>query len=181
MLSIYTTIQNQYRWYGTHKQNWSHHNIMSRLTITSTQHKHTIQPSNTQTPYTDYSKQMAINTTIPSEMNPHIYSLRGIDVHPENLTPDIETCQESLIMTATHDDHHSATQSNKSTQNTHNNTYNLSIQDLVILHANNIFPQNKKDDLKTYKHLHSIDMQIHSIPKPTKQKARDMGLSDLHE
>jgi hypothetical protein len=86
-----------------------------------------------------------------------------------------------LVITSTHDDHHSATQTNASTENTHNNKSILSMQDLVILHANNIFPQNNKYDFKAYKHLHGIDMQIHSIPKPPKQKAQYMGLSDLHE
>jgi hypothetical protein len=52
---------------------------------------------------------------------------------------------------------------------------------LVILQDNNIFLQNSKVDFKAYKHLHGIDMQIHSIPKLPKQKAHDMGLSDLHE
>jgi hypothetical protein len=55
------------------------------------------------------------------------------------------------------------------------------MQDLVILHANNIFPQNIKDGFKAYTHLYGIDMQIHSILKPPKQKAQDMGLSDLRE
>jgi hypothetical protein len=55
------------------------------------------------------------------------------------------------------------------------------MQDLLILHANNIFPQNNKDDFKAYKHLHGIDMKIHLIPKSPKQKSQDMGLSDLHE
>jgi hypothetical protein len=55
------------------------------------------------------------------------------------------------------------------------------MQDLVILHAKHIFPQTNKYDFKAYKHLHGIDMQIHSIPKPPKQKAQYMGLSDLHE
>jgi hypothetical protein len=84
-------------------------------------------------------------------------------------------------MTSTHDDHHSAIQNNNSTENTHNNKSILSMQDLVILHANNILPQNNKDDFKSYKHLHSTDMQIHSAPKSPKQNAQDMGLSDLHE
>jgi hypothetical protein len=84
-------------------------------------------------------------------------------------------------MISTHDDHHSATQTNTSTENTHNNKSILSMQDLVILHTNNIFPQNNKDDFKAYKHLHGIDMQIHSIPRSPKQKAQYMGLSDLHE
>jgi hypothetical protein len=55
------------------------------------------------------------------------------------------------------------------------------MQDLVILHATNLFLQNSKDDFKAYKHLHGIDMQMRSIPKSPKQKAQDMGLSDLHE
>jgi hypothetical protein len=84
-------------------------------------------------------------------------------------------------MKSTHDNNHSATLHKASTENTHNNKSILSMQDLVILHANNIFPQNSKDDFKAYKHLHGIDMQIHSILKPPKQKAHDMVLSDLHE
>jgi hypothetical protein len=55
------------------------------------------------------------------------------------------------------------------------------MQDLVILHANNIFSQISKDGFKAYKHLHGIDMQIHSIPKSPKQKAQDMELFDLHD
>jgi hypothetical protein len=54
------------------------------------------------------------------------------------------------------------------------------MQDLMILHANNIYPQSNKDDFKAYTHLHGIDMQIHSIPKSPKQKAQEMELSDLH-
>jgi hypothetical protein len=47
------------------------------------------------------------------------------------------------------------------------------MQDLMILHDNNIFPQGSKDDFKAYKQLHGTDMQIHSIPNPPKQNARD--------
>jgi hypothetical protein len=111
----------------------------------------------------------------------YLFSHGGVYIHPDNLTPNIETFQKSLTMTSTHDDHHSATQTNISTENTRNNKSFLSMQDLVILHANNIFPQNNKDDCKAYKHLHGIDMQIHSIPKSPKQKAQDRGLSDLHQ
>jgi hypothetical protein len=111
----------------------------------------------------------------------YLFSHGGVDIHPNNLTPNIETCQESLTMTSTHDDHHYATQDSTSTENTQNNKLILIMQDLVILHANNIFPQNNKDDFKAYKYLHCSDMQIHSIPKSPKQKAQYMGLSDLHE
>jgi hypothetical protein len=55
------------------------------------------------------------------------------------------------------------------------------MQGLVIIHANNIFPQSSKDDFKAYKHLHCIDMKIHSIPKTPKQKAEEMELSDLND
>jgi hypothetical protein len=50
----------------------------------------------------------------------------------------------------------------------------------MILHANHMYPQSHKDDFKAYKHLHGIDMQIHSIPKSPQQKAQEMELSDLH-
>jgi hypothetical protein len=55
------------------------------------------------------------------------------------------------------------------------------MQDLVILHTHNIFPQSSKYDFKAYTHLQGIDMQIHSIPKTPKQKAEEMELSDLHD
>jgi hypothetical protein len=84
-------------------------------------------------------------------------------------------------MTLTHEEYHSDTQNNASTTNIHHNKCILSLQDLVILHASHIFPQNSKDYFKAYKHLHGIDMQKHSIPKSPKQKAQDMGLSDLHD
>jgi hypothetical protein len=85
-----------------------------------------------------------------------------------------------MTMTSTHDDKNSETRNDPSEENTHSNKSILSMQDLVILHANNIFPQNNKDDFKSYTHLHGTDMQIHSIPKPPKHKTHDMGLSDLH-
>jgi hypothetical protein len=73
----FTTIQNQYQWYGTKKQNLSCHNFMSCLTITSTPFKHPIQTSHKCTLWTDYLKQTAINMMIPLETNAHIYSLTG--------------------------------------------------------------------------------------------------------
>jgi hypothetical protein len=71
-------------------------------------------------------------------------------------------------------------QRNNSAKNNPQNKSILSMQDLMILHANNIYPQSNKDDFKAYKHLRGIDMQIHSIPKSTNQKAQEMELSDLH-
>jgi hypothetical protein len=50
--------------------------------------------------------------------------------------------------------------------------YILSIKNIQILHER---------DLKAYKNLHGMDMQMHSIPKPPNKKIHDMGLSDLHE
>jgi hypothetical protein len=72
----------------------------------------------------------------------------------------------------------SDTQQNNSTKNNPNNKSILSMQDLMILHANNL--QSNRDYSKVYKNLHDIDMQIHSIPKSPKQKAQEMELSDLH-
>jgi hypothetical protein len=74
----------------------------------------------------------------------------------------------------------SDTQRNNSATNNPQNKSILRMQDLIILHANNIYPQSNKDDFKAYKHLHGIDMQIHSIPKSPKRKAQEMELSDLH-
>jgi hypothetical protein len=79
-------------------------------------------------------------------------------------------------MISTHEEHHSDTQNNTSTTNTHHNKSILSLQDHVILHANHIFPQNRKYDFKAYKHLQGIDMQIRSITKSQKQKGQHIGL-----
>jgi hypothetical protein len=107
--------------------------------------------------------------------HPYLFSHMGADIYPYNLTPTIETYQASFTMTPCSD-----TQQNNSTTDNPTNKYILSMQDLMILHANNIYPQSSNDDFKAYKHLHGIDMQIHCIPKSPKQKAHNMELSDLH-
>jgi hypothetical protein len=101
----------------------------------------------------------------------YLFSHGGADIHPYNLTPTIETCQASLTVTPESDDMNSTTTANRQTTI-------INMQDLLILHSNNIYPQNNKDDFKVYTHFHGINMQIHSIPKPHLQKAQDMGLSD---
>jgi hypothetical protein len=105
----------------------------------------------------------------------YLFSHGGADIHPENLTPTPETCQASFTMTPCSD-----TQQNNSTENKANTKSILRMQDLMILHANNIYPQSSRDCFKAYKHLHVIDMQIHSIHKSPKQKAQEIELSDLH-
>jgi hypothetical protein len=105
----------------------------------------------------------------------YLFTYGGAAIHPDKLTPTIETCQTSFTMTSC-----SKTQRNISAENKPQNKSILSMQDLMILHANNIYPQINKDYFKAYKHLHGIDMQIHSIPKSPNQKAQEMELSDLH-
>jgi hypothetical protein len=105
----------------------------------------------------------------------YLFSYGGADIHSDNLTPTIETCQASFTMTPCSD-----TQQNNSAKNNPQNKSILSMQDLMILHANNRYLQSNKDDFKAYTHLHRIDMQIHSIPKSPNQKAREMELSDLY-
>jgi hypothetical protein len=70
--------------------------------------------------------------------NEHTYILTcgGADIHPDNLTPTIETCQTSFTMTSC-----SEPQRNIPAENNTQNKSILSMQDLVILHANNIYPQ----------------------------------------
>jgi hypothetical protein len=103
----------------------------------------------------------------------YLFSHGGADIHPDNSTPTIETCQASFTATPGSDDINSLAPA-------HRQTSIPNMQDLLILHSNNIYPQNNKDEFKAYTHLHGIDMQIHSIPKPPLQKAQDMELSDLH-
>jgi hypothetical protein len=104
--------------------------------------------------------------------NKHTYpfSHGGADIHPYNLTPTIETFQASFTMTPCSD-----TQHKNSTENNPNNKSILNMQDLMILHAYNIYPQISRDYFKAYKHLNGIDMQIHSIPKLPKTKGTRNG------
>jgi hypothetical protein len=105
----------------------------------------------------------------------YLFTSGGENIHPDILTPTIETCQASFTATSS-----SETQQHLLANSTTRHKSILSIQDLMILHTNHIYPQSPKDDFKAYKHLHGIDMQIHSIPKSKQQKAQDMELSDLH-
>jgi hypothetical protein len=103
----------------------------------------------------------------------YLFSHGGADIYPDNLTPTIETYQASFTTTPRSDDINSQAPA-------HKQTYILNMQDLLILHSNNIYTQNNKDYFKAYTNLHGIDMQIHSIPKPPLQKAQEMELYDLH-
>jgi hypothetical protein len=97
----------------------------------------------------------------------YIFTSGGAYIHPDNLTPTIETCQTSFTTTSP-----SETQQNISADNTTQNKSILSMQDILILQANHIYPQSHKDDFKAYTYLYGIDMQIHSIPKSPQQKAQ---------
>jgi hypothetical protein len=105
----------------------------------------------------------------------YLFTSGGANIHPDTLTPTIETCQASFTATSS-----SETQQHLLANSTTRHKSILSMQDIMILHTNHIYPQTPKDDFKAYKHLHRIDMQIHSIPKSPQQKAQEKELSDLH-
>jgi hypothetical protein len=105
----------------------------------------------------------------------YLFTSGGANIHPDTLTLTIETRQASFTATSS-----SETQQHLLANSTTRQQSILSMQDLMILHTNHIYPQSPKDDFKAYKHLHGIDMQIHSIPKSPQQKAQEMELSDLH-
>jgi hypothetical protein len=105
----------------------------------------------------------------------YIFTPGGANIHPDTSTPTIETCQASFTATLS-----SKTQQHLLANSTTRQKSIISMQDLMILHTNHIYPQSPKDGIKAYKHLHHIDMQIHSIPKSPQQKAQEMELSDLH-
>jgi hypothetical protein len=109
----------------------------------------------------------------------YLFCYGEVDINPNSLCPDIKTCHES-IHTASTADEPSIISETTSIDSTSTRSI-LSIQDMQILQARNIFPQKRKDDLNAYKHLHGIDMQMHSIPKTPNQKIHDMSLLDLHE
>jgi hypothetical protein len=104
----------------------------------------------------------------------YIFSYGGVEIHPDSLSPDIKTCQEYINVTSTINE--SSTTSETNSPDINNTRSIMSIKDIQILHTINIFPQNRKDELQAYKHLHGIDMQIHTIPKRPHQKIHDMGL-----
>jgi hypothetical protein len=105
----------------------------------------------------------------------YLFTSGGANIHPDNLTPNIETCQTSFTTISS-----SETQQHISADNTTQHNSIISMQDLMILHTNHIYPQSHRDDFQAYKHLSGIDMQIYSIPKSPQQKAQEMELSDLH-
>jgi hypothetical protein len=98
----------------------------------------------------------------------YIFSYGEVDIHPYTLSPDIKTCQESIMTSSTDDETNYVASDTVYDENTMNNRSIVSTNDHLILHANNISPQNNKDEFKVYRHLHCIDMQIQSIPKPPK-------------
>jgi hypothetical protein len=149
MSAIYTTIQNQYQWYGTQKAEL----VSPQYHVIFYDNFDIVQAPDPNVKHSDTMDHLFKTNSYKYDHpfgNEHMYlfSYGGVDIHPENITPNIKTCQELLVMTSTHDDHHSATQSNASTENIHNNKSMVNMQDLMILHANNIFPQNNKDDFK---------------------------------
>jgi hypothetical protein len=105
----------------------------------------------------------------------YLFASGGANKHPDTLTPTIETCQASFKATSS-----SETQQHLLANSTPRQQSILSMQYIMILHTNHIYPQSPKDDFKAYKHLHGINMQIHSTPKSSQQKAQEMELSDLH-
>jgi hypothetical protein len=142
---------------------------------------HLIQPLKSPTQWTVYSKKNYKYDDPFGNEHTYLFSYGGVDIHPDNLLQDIKTCQESIATASTSDETDSITSDTSSDDNKNHNRSILSMNDLRILHANNIFRQNSKDDFKAYTNLHGINMQIYSIPKPPKQKTRDMGLSDFHD
>jgi hypothetical protein len=111
----------------------------------------------------------------------HLFSDGGVDIHPDSLSPNINTCQESINTASTSDE--SSITFETTSVNSNGTRSILSIKYIQILLSRNIFPQNRKDDLKSYTHLHGIDIYMHiqSTSKPPNQNVHDMGLSNLHE
>jgi hypothetical protein len=76
----------------------------------------------------------------------------GVAIHPDDLSPDIKKCQESIDTSYTSDEMGSIASNTSSFYNSTNTRLNLSINDIIILHVRNIFPQNSRDDFKGYRH-----------------------------
>jgi hypothetical protein len=81
----FTTIQNQYQWCGTQRQNWSHHNFMTCFIIASTLSKQPIRISNNRTLWTAYLKQTDIHMMIHLGTNTHTYSLTGEQIYTQTI------------------------------------------------------------------------------------------------
>jgi hypothetical protein len=138
----------------------------------------------------DMAKPPDRNITIPNTMNrlfktnnykyddpfgnenTYIFSYGGVDIHPDNISPDIKTCQESITTASTSDETDSITSYTSSNENSTNNRYILSMNDLRILHDNNIFPKTANTTLKRIHNYIALtckyaQSQNHQNKKPT--------------
>jgi hypothetical protein len=70
----------------------------------------------------------------------------GVDIHPDLISPDIKTYQESTNTYSMADESSITSIDSTGTRSI------LSIKDIQILHSRNIFQQKRKDDLKSYTH-----------------------------
>jgi hypothetical protein len=81
----------------------------------------------------------------------YIFSYGEVDILLYNPSPDIKTCQESITTASSSDKTDSITADTSSSEKLTNNRSIFSMNGLRILHANDIFPQNNKDDFKAIK------------------------------
>jgi hypothetical protein len=65
----------------------------------------------------------------------YLFVYGGANIHPDNLTPTIETCQASFTATSS-----SKTQHHLLSNSTPRQPSILSMQDITILHTNHIYP-----------------------------------------
>jgi hypothetical protein len=80
----------------------------------------------------------------------YLFSYGGVAIHPDALSPDIKTCQESITTASTSAETDSITSYTSSSYNLTNTRSILSINQIKILRK--IFLQNSKDDFKAYTH-----------------------------
>jgi hypothetical protein len=65
----------------------------------------------------------------------YLFSYRGVDIHPDALSPDIKTCQESITTASTSDETDSITSDTTSSYNSTNTRSILSINDIRIINV----------------------------------------------
>jgi hypothetical protein len=99
MSDTFTTIQNQYRWYGTGTKL-----VSPQFHVMFDENFNTVQAPDPNITHADTMDRLFKTNSYTYDDpfgNEHTYSFSqgGVDIHPDNLTPNIETCQESLTMT----------------------------------------------------------------------------------
>jgi hypothetical protein len=140
MLVTYITIQNPSHWNGIRKKLVSH-----QFHVMFDDNFDAVHPTGTHIKISNTMDHLFKTNNYKyddpfSNEHTYLFSYGGVETHLDNLLPDINTFQESKTTASTSDETDSITSDTSSDDNTTNNRSKINMNDLKIIHANNIFP-----------------------------------------